>query len=90
MNKVIRLRKAISQLRKTTMKSTMPSLSEEDQDGSLPRHTEITLPNNSKKKKLKKLPRPPLKKVERVKKEKVEKLKKAVKLKKRRKRKKNP
>jgi hypothetical protein len=43
-------KKAIYQSKKTMMRSITQNLSVEDRDGSLPRSTEIILPNNSKRK----------------------------------------
>lgn len=76
MSKAIKHKRVIYQSKKITMKSTMPSLLEEDQDGSLLRNIEIILQNNSKKRKLEERlrPQPLLQKNQRVKKEKKEKV----------------
>lgn len=73
MSKAIKPKKVISQSKKITMKSTMPSLLEEDQDGNLLRSIEIFSQNNSKKRKLEERLRllPPL--LKRAKREKVKK-----------------
>ena len=98
MSKEIKHKKAIYQSKKTTMKSIMPSLLVEDQDGSLLKSIEITLLNNSKKKKLEERlrPLPPLPRKAKVKKVRKEKKVRAVvmpkkeKLKRRKRRRKKP
>lgn len=76
MSKAIKPKKVIFRSKKITMKSTMPSLLEEDQDGNLLRSIGIISQNNSKKRKLEERLRllQPLLKREKVKKEKLKKV----------------